>query len=76
MENFDDIFAPKGEEKPEQQPAQEGKLSWVEKRKQERQAMFDMVDAAMSATEFLWLERCRMFPTQRRKAFIPRIKAF
>lgn len=46
MENFDDIFAPKGEEKPEQQPAQEGKLSWAEKRKQERQAMFDMVDAA------------------------------
>ena len=46
MENFDDIFAPKGEEKPEQQPGQEGKLSWAEKRKQERQAMFDMVDAA------------------------------
>ena len=46
MENFDDIFAPKGEGKPEQQPAQEGKLSWAEKRKQERQAMFDMVDAA------------------------------
>lgn len=46
MENFDDIFAPKGEEKPEQQSSQEGKLSWAEKRKQERQAMFDMVDAS------------------------------
>lgn len=46
MENFDDIFTPKGEEEAVQQPAQEGKLSWGEKRKQERQAMYDMVDAA------------------------------
>ena len=46
MENFDDIFTPKGDEGGAQQPAQEGKLSWAEKRKQERQAMFDMVDTA------------------------------
>lgn len=46
MENFDDIFTPRAGTEPAQQPGQDSKQSWGEKRKQERQAVFDMVDAA------------------------------
>ena len=43
MSNYDDIFTPQAAE-PEEKPAQESKQDWAARRKQEREAVYAMVD--------------------------------
>lgn len=44
MSNFDDIFAPQADIKPEDAPSQESRQDWAARRKQERDAVYAMVD--------------------------------
>ena len=44
MSNFDDIFAPQADTQPQELPPQESKQEWAERRKQEREAVYAMVD--------------------------------
>lgn len=44
MSNFDDIFAPQADTQPEEKPAQDSKQDWAARRKQERDAVYAMVD--------------------------------
>lgn len=44
MSNFDDIFAPQADAQPEEKPVQESKQDWAARRKQERDAVYALVD--------------------------------
>ena len=44
MSNFDDIFTPQADLQPEDKPPQESKQDWAARRKQERDAVYAMVD--------------------------------
>ena len=44
MSNFDDIFTPQADAQREEKPAQESKQDWAARRKQEREAVYAMVD--------------------------------
>lgn len=44
MSNFDDIFAPQADTQPEDAPTQESRQDWATRRKQERDAVYAMVD--------------------------------
>lgn len=45
MSNFDDIFTPQADAQPEEKPAQESKQDWAARRKQEREAVYTLVDS-------------------------------
>lgn len=44
MSNFDDIFTPQADAQPEDTPPQESKQDWAARCKQERDAVYAMVD--------------------------------